>query len=295
MAARGKLRKQWPRIEEVLRGGTFAFETTMTKWRGHGAELARDAIAAGCNLVIAVGGDGTIHDVVNGMVSDGGSAKPDVALGIIPCGTGADFVRTVGLPSEMGAAARHLARTGSSRLIDIGEVSYQAGGRETHRYFINVAGLGFAAEVAERAGRGGKHGSGTLPYLTALAISLLRSRSKPVSVRIDGRQMQAESNSVIIGNGKYFGGGMCVAPQARLDDGQLDVIVVGHLSPLELLWHTPKLYRGAHLDLRQVHAFRGQVISVESTQRLLLQADGELLGEGPATFRVLPAALRIRV
>jgi diacylglycerol kinase (ATP) len=295
LAAGGSLRKHWPRIEAVLREETLAFETCFTRGRGHATELARNAVSEGCSLVIAVGGDGTLHDVVNGMVSDGGSLKSDATLGIIPCGTGADFVRTVGVPSDLVPAARHVARTVSSRLIDIGEVSYQAGGKRMRRYFINVAGLGLDAEVAARAGRGGKPVGGPLPYFAALLSTLVRHRCKPLTVRIDSAQVQGNMNAVIIGNGRYFGGGMFVAPHALLDDGLLEVIVVGDYSPLALLWHSPKVYRGAHLRLRKVHAFRGQVVSVESEQRILLQADGEVIGEGPATFRVLPAALRIRV
>jgi len=295
MAARGNLGKKWPGIQDLLRREMLDFEAAFTEWRGHGTELASRAVSDGCALIIAMGGDGTIHDVVNGMMNDGRTAAPDVALGIIPCGTGADFVRTLGLAGDMVAAVRHLARTGSSRLIDLGEVTCQAGGQERRRYFINVAGLGLDAEVTRRAGRGRQHGRGTLPYLIALAAILPRCRSKPVSARIDGRPLQANAHSVIIGNGRYFGGGMCVAPHARLDDGLLDVIVLGDYGPLELLWHLPKLYRGTHLGLRKVQAFQVQVVSVASTQRLLLQADGELIGEGPATFRVLPAALRIRM
>ena len=291
IAARGRLREWWPQIEAVLQAENFAFETVFTASRGHGTELARRAMQQGCRMVVAAGGDGTIHEVVNGLISEA-SDKPDITLGIIPCGTGNDFARTLGLPNNRVEAARHLARQNGSRLVDVGEVTFYAGGKKTRRYFINVAGMGFAAEVVERAERRGK--GGHWPYLSALLTTLVRYRNKPVTFRIDGREGQAILNSMVIGNGQFFGGGMHVAPQAKVDDGWLEVMMVGDLSAPAFLWHTPKLYRGTHLRLPQVTALRGRVISVASPQRLGLQTDGEWLGEAPATFRLLPARLRIR-
>ncbi|MBI4788491.1 MAG: diacylglycerol kinase family lipid kinase [Chloroflexi bacterium] len=294
-SARGKMVKRWPRIEETLRAENFPFEAAFTERRGHATELARAALDAGFDLVVAVGGDGTLNEVVNGMIADGKAVNPNAVLGVIPSGTGSDFVRTAGLPRDAVAAAQHLARASGVCALDIGEIVYDAQGNQARRYFANVAGMGFDAEVVSRLEQGGKRGGGTIPYLTALVTTISSYTNKYVILRIDEQAYARRVNSVVICNGKYFGGGMRVGPNATLDDAKFDIVVLGDFSTLEILTNTPKIYNGTHLALAKVSEYRGQVVSVESKQRMLIQADGELVGEAPATFRVLPAALKLRI
>ena len=291
-SASGAMRERWAEAERTLRSEGFAYEAVFTERRGHASEIARDALQRGFDLLVAVGGDGTLHEVVNGMLADGKVINPHATLGLIPGGTGSDFARSAALPLAMLAAARSLARSAGTRPIDVAEAIWRAAGKEERRYFVNVAGMGFDAEVIERTERRGKWGRGTLPYLAALAATALRYRNKDVTLRVDGKQVRGRMHSVIICNGRYFGGGMCIAPNARFDDGQLDVIVLGDFGPLATLWHAPKVYRGAHLALSRVSEYHGRTVTVESEQRMLIEADGELLGAGPATFRILPAALQ---
>ncbi len=293
-AGGGTLGKQWPKIAQVLRAEKLDFAAMQTTHRGQGTELARQALGYGCDLIIAAGGDGTVHEVVNGMINDGRPINPEAALGIISAGTGSDFTRSIGLPRDAITSARLLARSTAVRMIDMGEVETVADQQIKRGYFINVAGLGFASEVLERAERQGKRGGGTIPYLGALLMTIFQYRNKEVLLRVDGRTWEGVVNSVVICNGQFFGGGMRVGPQASLDDGQLDVLTVGVFTPFGFLWNTPRLYRGTHLRLKQVTLQRGRTVQVESPQRLSVQADGELIGECPATFRVLPGILRLR-
>jgi diacylglycerol kinase (ATP) len=294
-SGRGKAGERWPQIREILHAENYTFEVAFTQSRGRGTPLARTALHDGFELIVAVGGDGVVHEVVNGMIAEGKAVNPEASLGIIPCGTGNDLARMLGLPRKTLAAARHLTRSSQSRLIDVGEVISTVNGKSERRFFANDANLGFAAEVVERTERTGKFSRGTLPYFVALLLTALRHRNHDMTLRIDGRQFEGKMTTVLICNGQSTGGGMWVAPEAALDDGQFDVVVVGGLSPLEILWHAPKIYRGTHVAIRQVSVHRGRMVSVASPERLSVVADGELIGKSPATFRVLPAALRVRV
>lgn len=295
MAAHGTMAKRWARVQEILRAENFEYDFALTERRGHATELARAALDAGCESLVAVGGDGTLNEVVNGMIAEGGKAiNPSAMLGVITSGTGADFVRTAGLPRDPLAAARHLAHATESRVIDIGEIVYRVDGQKVHRYFANVVGMGFDGEVIERTERGGKRAGGTIPYLTTLVTTIFSYQNKDVTLRIDDKTVQGRMNSVIACNGRYFGGGMRVGPNATLDDGKLDVIVLGDFSVVEVLLNTPKIYNGTHLTHPKVSEYRGTTITVESKQRMLIEADGELIGEGPATFRIIPSALKLR-
>ena len=296
VSARGKLARRWSQIEEVLRSEGFHYEATFTQERGHAVELTQAALKAGFDLIVAVGGDGTLNEVVNGMLLEGGkAADPEAALGVISTGTGADFVRTAGIPRDAVAAATHLSRATGILPLDVAEMNYDHGGRQVSRYFANVAGMGFDAEVVERTERGGKRGGGTLPYLSTLIGTIATYRNKDVELCIDDRKLQGRVNSVVICNGQYFGGGMRVGPNATLDDGLLDVVLIGDMNTFEVLVNTPKIYNGTHLSLAKVSEYRARIVRVIPRQRMMIQADGELIGEGAATFRIHPAALKLRV
>lgn len=241
---------------------------------------------------MAVGGDGLVNEVVNGLLA---AKNPAARLGIVPCGTGNDLARMLGLPRDAFAAAQHLARSSQTRMIDAAEVSCVIEGKERRRYFVNDANLGFAAEVVERLEHTGKFSRGSAPYFTALLLTALRHRNHEMSLQIDGQQSSAKLTTVLVCNGQSTGGGMRVAPQAVLDDGELDVVVVGSLRPWEIIWHAPKIYRGTHVAIRKVSVHRARTVSVTSPEQLSVVADGELIGKTPATFRVLPAALRVLV
>jgi diacylglycerol kinase (ATP) len=301
-SARGKMAARYPHIEQTLRAENFAFDAVFTKRRGHAMELTRAALDAGCDLIVAVGGDGTLHEVVNGMMNADGTARnPYALLGVVSSGTGSDFVRTADIPRDMILAARHLAHADRVFPLDLGETVYRVDGKETRRYFVNVAGMGFDAEVIERLERTGKCCGGTIPYYGTLLATIWNYRNKDAIVRIDDHQgdlsqtIEGRINSVVVCNGRYFGGGMMVGPNAMLDDGKLDVIIIGDLGRLDAVMSTQRLYNGTILEHPKITEYRAQTVAVESKQRILIESDGELIGPGPASFFIHQAALNLRV
>lgn len=281
--------KKWPGIKRLLRDGGLGFDVDFTEGVGHAIQLAATAAGQGYELVVAVGGDGTANEVANGLLASGGEAT----LGYIATGTGSDFRRSLGLPKDLRQAC---LRLGSPRAVvmDVGAIEYMAGGERVKRYLINQAGLGFDGVVVEATPRVRLLG-GTVPYLVGLVRTLLSYGNKDVLIDLDGRALRMRACSIVVANGSYFGGGMHVAPHADLRDGLFDVVVVGDVGRLELVLALPKVYKGTHLEHPKVSWERAAVVRVEASQRMLLQVDGELVGEAPASFSIVPGALRVAV
>ncbi|HEX8231530.1 MAG TPA: diacylglycerol kinase family protein [Chloroflexia bacterium] len=266
--------------------------------QGDPARLARSAALMGCSAIVAIGGDGTFFEVVNGVMEpDAANANPDLAVGLLQAGRGSDFGRSAGVPSDVEAACRRILQ-GRTQLTDLGHVTYTPmGGGERSRYFANAAGLGFDGAVTVRANSAPRVlGGGTLPYLTSLLATLGTYRNTRVSVRVDqDAEWHARVNSVVVANGQFFGGGMKVAPEASLSDGLFDIVVAGDLSKLDMVRLVPRVYVGTHVTHPKLRVLRGREVRVDSPDRMLLQADGEVLGKAPATFRIVPGALRLIV
>ena len=291
-AGAGKTAKKWPQIMGLLKHIGLRFEHDLTEAPGHAVELARLAVKKGCELVVSVGGDGTINEVVNGLYDSGSIG--DVLLGIISTGTGGDYVRTVGVPRPYEEACQCLMRP-RKLVVDLGAIEYMNNGMMTRRLFVNFAGLGFDAEIVRRTTQEFKALGSTASYLAGLFATLLFYKNKEISVILDGEAEERRICSVIMNNGKYGGGGMLTAPDADLEDGFLDVLIIGDLSRPDLLWSLPRIYKGTHLTHPKVTMRRAREVEIRSAHQLCLQADGELLGEAPARFHVLPAALNIVV
>jgi YegS/Rv2252/BmrU family lipid kinase len=266
--------------------------------RGDPARLARSAALMGCSAIVAIGGDGTFFEVVNGVMDLGeAGTSPDLAVGLLQAGRGSDFGRSAGVPTDVEAACRRILQ-GRTQLTDLGHVTYTTmSGGERSRYFANAAGLGFDGEVTVRANAAPRvMGGGTVPYLTSLLATLSTYRNKQVTVQVDQDEAwQARVNSVIVANGQFFGGGMKIAPEASLSDGLFDVVVLGDLGKLDLVRNVPRVYVGTHVTHPKVRVLKGREVRVDSPDRMLLQADGEVLGKAPASFRIVPGALRLIV
>jgi diacylglycerol kinase family enzyme len=196
----------------------------------------------------------------------------------------------------VGAACSRLL-LGRTEVLDLGHVAYRSfRGKAQSRYFANAAGLGFDAEVTVRANAGPRMLGGTVPYLSALFATLATYRNKRVRVSTDGGpEWQARINSIVMSNGQFFGGGMKIAPKAQLADGELDVVVLGDLGKLDLVRNVPKVYDGSHITHPKVSMMRARRVEIASPDRVLLQADGEVLGTAPASLVVVPGALRLIV
>ncbi|KPL24068.1 MAG: hypothetical protein AMJ93_03205 [Anaerolineae bacterium SM23_84] len=292
-ASGGKVGKRWPDLRDVLAAAGLRFSAELTQRPGHATEIARSALREGFRYIITFGGDGTVNEVVNGLVVDN-QVHPDVVLSIIPGGTGSDFVRIFDVPRDAAQAFQATLGAGC-RAVDIGEIRCIRDDKAVRHYFVNTAGLGFDSETCARVNRMSKRISGTIPYLAALALTLVSYRNKDVEVTVGGQLVRGRLNSVIICNGQYFGGGMWVGPQARADDGIFDIVLLKDLNKVEFLLNVPRVYRGTHLTHPKVETYQAKEVHVEAKQRMFIQAEGELIGEAPATFRILPGALKLRV
>ncbi len=279
-----------------------AYSAEISRKRGDVARLARSGVLSGCGAVVVIGGDGSFFEAVNGVIGPvepadaEGGAVGGVALGLVQAGRGSDFGRSAGIPSDVQAACARLL-AGRTAQFDLGHVTYRSfDGKTRRRYFANAAGLGFDAEVALRANAGPRNLGGTIPYLSSLLRTLVSYTNKRVQVTLDDADpWPARVNSLVVANGQYFGGGMKIAPTASLSDGIFDITVLGDLDKVDLVRNVPRVYDGSHLTHPKVSTARATTVHVEPSDRTLLQADGEVLGMAPATFTIVPAALRMIV
>jgi YegS/Rv2252/BmrU family lipid kinase len=302
-SASGSTGKAWPQIASDLRSHFGPFRNVFTQAIGDATTLANDAARKGVKLIIACGGDGTISEVANGILSSG----KDVELGILPSGTGGDFRRTLGISSQSRAAANVLS-TGRTRRIDVGRVSFiDNSGVETTRYFLGVASCGMSTKVIENVKEGGSEWlptnlpdwlGGRLSFGASLFQTAMRTGATQVVVQLDdSHERQLSVANLCIANARYFGGGMKIAPQARLTDGKFDVVSVGDLGALKLFASAPRVYFGSHLSMPEVSHALARKVTVRSARKTLdvaLEIDGELPGRLPATFQIIPQALRVR-
>jgi len=292
VAGANKTYKKWPQLNRLLDHIGLSFDHQYTEGAGHAIELARDAASDGYRYLVAVGGDGTVNEVANGILNTGSAG--DVSFGVISTGTGSDFARSAGIPMDSINACSVL--TSVKRLvIDAGIVEYHKNGQKTQRYFVNAAGIGFDAAAVESTEKIPKYFGGTIPYLAGLLRTLIGYRNKSVVMDIDDRNQPAKILSMIVANGNYLGGGMHVAPDAMMDDSLLDVVVIGDVGKLDLLKSLPMIYKGTHGNHPKVSIEKAVKVFINTSERVLVHADGELLGEGPALFRLIPSALSLVV
>jgi diacylglycerol kinase (ATP) len=237
--------------------------------------------------VVAVGGDGTMNEVVNGLMQ---RDEPPV-LAVIPLGTGMDFVRTYGIANRFEDAVGVAAGDGV-RTIDVGRVEHSRGAR----YFANVGSVGMSAAVAQRANGMSKALGGKATFFYALTRVFLEWQNTPISVDLgDGTRREARMHDVIVANGRWHGGAMMLAPDAEPDDGLFDVILIGDINKRDFVTTAPKIYKGTYLAHPKVELLRARAVSVEAPERLPIELDGEQVGATPARFEVVPRALRVRV
>ena len=297
-AQNGQLGRRWAELAADLRRELGSFEEAVTAAPGDATRLTRAALDAGADEVVAVGGDGTINEVVNGFFDGDQPIAPQAAFGILPFGTGGDFRKTVPIPRDTRQAARLLAGR-QTRTIDVGhlELTGEDGVTRT-RIFLNIASFGMSGVVDDYVNRASKRLGGRLSFMLATARAGLSYQNQRVRLVFDGDEQGAADltvNTVAVANGRYFGGGMFIAPHAELDDGAFDVVAMGDLGKLEFLRHGRKIYSGGHLGLDKVTHRRARLVRAEPIDAgpVRLDVDGETPGVLPATFRILPAALRL--
>jgi YegS/Rv2252/BmrU family lipid kinase len=292
----GNVGKRWPHLADQIRRHV-PFEAAITRAPGDATKLTRDALRGGARRVVAVGGDGTINEVVNGFFEGGAAFAPDAALGYLPQGTGGDFRKSIGVPRDFADAVACLARD-HRRRIDVGRLDFQPPrGERATRMFANIASFGMSGMVDREINASTKR-FGALSFLWASAKSTLRYRNQRVRLHFDDDKddLDLTINTVAVANGRYFGGGMKVAPNAELDDGVFDVIAMGDLGLRELFMNSSRVYRGTHLSLDKVSVRRAKVIEARPAspgEVVELDVDGETPGRLPARFTIVPRALDV--
>jgi len=286
----GATGKRWPRIARRASALGLRGDTLFSEAPGHLSTLAREAAGGGATLLVVVGGDGSVNEVANGIHD---LEEPELA--VIPRGTGWDFVRTYGIPHRLDGALE-VALRGRTRTVDLGRARYRVpGGADAESIFANVASAGMSGAIAERANESTKALGGKVSYLWATLTVFSRWQSSELRVSVDGELRRGRMHDVVVANGRCFGGGMKICPEAEPDDGLFDVLTIGDLTKRDLLTTLPKTFWGGHLPHPKAELLRGSVVTVDAPEPLPVELDGEQPGTTPVRFEIVPRALRIRV
>lgn len=280
LAGNGRCRRLWPNIEGRLKDSGADYQAFFTERAGHATELARDATQSGYDVVVSVGGDGTLNEVVNGIYGTG------AALGVIPAGSGNDFCRTFAFDSKNPAQSCDILLRGKTQRVDVAKIDA--------RYFINIGGAGFDAEVSNMANIWGKkHFPGYTAYVASILRVLISFSPRELTIALDGSELKLRAWLVAVGNAQYFGGGLWVTPNADVSDGLFDVCVVSATSKLELLKVLPSVFKGEHLNHWAVKVYRASQVAISGPKELVSQADGEIIGTLPVQFSIAEQKLNV--
>jgi YegS/Rv2252/BmrU family lipid kinase len=279
-SSNGSTGKRWPALERRAAELGLRGDTVISERPGHLGEVAGETDDA---LLVVVGGDGTLNEVVNGAAGTGSE------IAVLPSGTGQDFGRTHGIPPRFEEAVR-VVLSGSTRAVDIGRAEFVGG----ERFFANVGSVGMSGAVARRANAMSKALGGRATFFYALAREFVAWRNTDVTVQLDGAERQGRMHDVIVANGRWHGGGMKLAPDASWNDGLFDVVLIGDVNKLDFATTAPRLYSGGHVRHPKVEVLRSGSVVVDAAEPLPLELDGEPVGTTPARFEVVPGALRVR-
>jgi diacylglycerol kinase (ATP) len=284
--------RPWAKVLAALKAAEIDYELFATRGPGDAITLARECAMTDCGMMVAAGGDGTIGEVLNGLMQAPAESRPPLA--IIPLGRGNDFVRGLPFPKEPHAAVE-LLTSGKRRRLDVGLLTCQnrEGGGERQLYFMNLASIGFAADVTHSVASYGRNLGGTWPYVRGLVTNLAQWRNKPARIEVDGVVHACPIFTINVANGKYYGGGMFAAPGAVLDDGLFDVVVMEGLSLFEVVKYMPNNYNGKFDGIAKIKTMRGRKVSVTTDEPLLVQLDGDVVGITSATFELHAGAVEL--
>ncbi len=295
-SANGSTERLWPKIEAALAESLGPFEHAFTTRPGEATDLARLALEGGAEMVVSVGGDGTHNEVLNGFLDEDKPVGRDAVLGLVSRGTGCDFIKTVDLPKDYDEAARCLAGRATIP-CDVGKMTFTThDGREAVRYFLNIGDFGFGGEVAVKVNSTTKALGGFFSFYMGSLRALFAYRNKPCRVSLDdGPEEEMNCFEIVAANGRYFGGGMLVAPEARIDDGLLEFVLMEDFRFWDTLLLSRRIYRGELGSLGKVRYARGKKLRASSPEEVLIDLDGEQPGRLPLTFEILPRAVKIKV
>ncbi|HVG59794.1 MAG TPA: diacylglycerol kinase family protein [Hyalangium sp.] len=297
-SAGGQTGKRWAELSAKVGGALGQFGHEFTAGAMDAARIARKALQDGYECIVAVGGDGTINEVVNGFFHEGKALNPNASLGVIPRGTGGDFRRAFGWDLELDSALARL-RTEKTEPFDVGLVEYiNHEGKPEQRYFANIASMGVSAFVANEVNTSNKALGGNMAFVWGTVKGLFRFDPPTVKVRADGgAQESMPINVVAVANGRYFGSGMCVAPDALTHDGLFDITIWSGYTLKDFVFRSKGIYSGQHVTWKGTKRLQCRTFEAESEsgKEVLIEIDGEVPGRLPAKMTVLPAAIRLKV
>ncbi|MEW9121424.1 MAG: diacylglycerol kinase family protein [Thermotaleaceae bacterium] len=279
-AGKGKALKPLGYIHQKLEEREISFDIKITKEKGEAEKIARWAAAEDYEKVVALGGDGTIYEILNGLIGR------KTALGVIPLGTGNDFVKTMHIPHNIEEALDIVIR-GRKKRIDCGKAN--------ERYFMNVASIGLDAEIVQKTESIKQYISGPTAYVAGVFKTLFQYQFQKLAIDIDGLRLEEKITLLAIGNGKYYGGGMKVTPDAQIDDGYFSICLIKELGKLKILSLFPTIFTGEHIKEPVVKLYRGKEISVRSEGPLLVNVDGDIIGKTPVIFELVEKAIDVIV
>lgn len=293
-AGGGRAFRSWPDIQNKMKIRELAYDYYITQAPEEATRETRRALDAGYKTIVAIGGDGTLNEVVNGFYSNLHQIDPESSLAHISCGSGGDFSRAAGIPHDLDQAL-DVIRRGSSRLIDLGRVKYANHYlRPEERLFINIAGCGVEGEIVHRVNNSSKALGGFFAFLKGTLLGIAIYQNKKVSITVDKQLVHTGSIlAAMVANGQYIGSGMRAAPNAVLDDGLFDLVIIQAMSRPRMLVSLPRLYSGSHLDMDEVTVYRGKSISIHTADRVRLDMDGEQPGFLDGEFTIMPRAIRL--
>jgi YegS/Rv2252/BmrU family lipid kinase len=292
-AGHGRAARVWEGLRgEMLRALPGAV-CLVTRAPGHATELAARAGADGASRLVAVGGDGTFSEMLEGVMSLPAGTRSAVALGAVPAGSGCDLARHLGYPRDRASLVKIIAG-GKTRAMDVGRMRYRGlDGSSREGHFVNMAAFGLAGDVAHEIKKAGKPLGGRISYAASSVRALLGARAKDVRLLADGKNLSGRYHLGVLANTSFMGGGMMIAPGARDDDGLMDLVLVADMSRVALIGNFPRLYKGAHLEIPGITATPVRRLEAEADETVYLNIDGEAEGMFPAEFDVLPRAVLV--
>jgi diacylglycerol kinase (ATP) len=287
----GKTGKRWKHIKEGLKSFLKEFKYEFTEKPLQAIEISRGAIKEGIELIVGVGGDGTMNEIANGFYENQKIINPDASLGIVPSGSGCDFTKSLNIPRGFKNAMKIITQAPSS-LIDVGRANFMShSGKEEERFFVNVADFGIGGEVVKKVNQRRMRRKAS-SYLRCLISAFIAYKNKKLMIKIDDEDLPLDEYMVgAISNGRIFGKGMKIAPNAELDDGFFDIVLVKGMRMLEFFRNAWKIYTGTHLSHPKISLVRGrkiEALAADDKDEVLIEIDGEQVGMLPATFEIIP-------
>jgi YegS/Rv2252/BmrU family lipid kinase len=296
-AGHGSLRSAWHLLVKQFKEKISLFDHKFTEKIGHGVALTRKALEEGYTQIIAVGGDGTLNECLNGFLKDDKPVNPKAIFGIFPYGRGSDLARALGIPRDPKKAIQLLVSDNIKKL-DVGKATFYKNDKKTVRYFINSANVGVVPLIVSRSSQSPKILGAKASYVYGSIKGILNFKSDDVIYTRGNKDQNCTLLNITVANGPYFGSGMKIAPKAQLDDGLFEIIVGKKMTFLEFFKNFPKIYGGKHMSLETVDYFREKKIEIRSlngSKPFLVEMDGEVVGHLPASFEILPEVLKFKV